>query len=222
MASKAGYPTGFCTDNLMNGLQLRKRLLAFALAHFHRSYEPKVADRKRALFAGLAGTILEIGPGTAPNLVYLAHDMHWIGFEPNPFMHPHIRNRAARLGLSIDLRSGRAERLEVDSASVDAVISTLVLCSVADVAATLREIRRVLRPGGRFLFLEHVAAPPGARLRQLQRLIRPLARCLADGCCPDRETGQAIEAAGFSALRYDRFTLALPIVGPHIAGLAIK
>jgi SAM-dependent methyltransferase len=206
----------------MSGLNLRKRLLAFALAHFHRSYEPKVADRKRALLAGLAGTVLEIGPGTAPNLVYLAHDIHWIGIEPNPFMHPHIRKRAARLGVSVDLRSGRGERLEVETASVDAVISTLVLCSVADVAATLREIRRVLRPGGRFLFMEHVAAPPGTGLRRLQRLIRPLSRCLADGCCPDRETGQAIEAAGFSALRYDRFTLALPIVGPHIAGIATK
>jgi ubiquinone/menaquinone biosynthesis C-methylase UbiE len=194
--------------------------MAFGLAHFHRSYEPKVADRKRVLFAGLGGTVLEIGPGTAPNLTYLAREVRWIGIEPNPFMHPHIRQRAARLGLSIDLRSGRGERLEVEAASVDAVISTLVLCSVADVAATLQEIRRVLRPGGHFLFMEHVAAPPGSRARRLQRLIRPLARCLADGCCPDRETGRAIEAAGFSALRYDRFTLALPIVGPHIAGIA--
>ncbi len=206
----------------MIALQLRKRLMAFALARFHRSYEPKVADRKRALFAGLEGTVLEIGPGTAPNLVYLNHDVHWIGIEPNPFMHPHIRRRAARLGLPVDLRSGRGERLEVDTASVDAVISTLVLCSVGDVAATLREIRRVLRPGGRFLFMEHVAAPPGTRRRQIQRLIRPLAQYLADGCCPDRETGRAIEAAGFSGLRYDRFTLALPIVGPHIAGTAVK
>jgi SAM-dependent methyltransferase len=206
----------------MNGLQLRKRLMAFALARFHRSYEPKVADRKRALFAGLTGTVLEIGPGTAPNLVYLAQGVHWIGIEPNPFMHPHIRKRAARLGLPVDLRSGRGERLEVETASVDAVISTLVLCSVADVAATLEEIRRVLRPGGCFLFMEHVAAPPGTRLRRLQRLIRPLARCLADGCCPDRETGQSIEAAEFSTVRYDRFTLALPIVGPHIAGIATK
>jgi len=206
----------------VTGLHLRKRLMAFTLARFHRSYEPKVAERKRALFAGLAGTVLEIGPGTAPNLAYLAPDIHWIGIEPNPFMHAHVRNRAARLGLSVDLRPGRGEQLEVGSDSVDAVISTLVLCSVADVGTTLREIRRVLRPGGRFLFMEHVAAPPRTRLRHLQRLIRPLARCLADGCCPDRETGRAIEAAGFSTLRYERFTLALPIVGPHIAGTATK
>jgi ubiquinone/menaquinone biosynthesis C-methylase UbiE len=206
----------------MTGLQLRKRLLAFALAHFHRSYERKVADRKRALFTELVGQVLEIGPGTAPNLAYVPPGIHWIGIEPNPFMHPYARRRAAQRGISIDLRSGRGEQLDAQDASVDAVISTLVLCSVRDVEATLREIRRVLRPGGRFLFMEHVAAPPGSRARRFQRLIRPVVRCLADGCCPDRETGKAIDAAGFSSLRYERFTLALPIVGPHIAGVATK
>ena len=206
----------------MTGLQFRKRLLAFALAHFHRSYERKVAERKRALFADLTGDVLEIGPGTAPNLAYFPAGIHWIGFEPNPFMHRYARRTAAQRGISIDLRSGRGEHLDAEDASVDAVVSTLVLCSVADVEATLREIRRVLRPGGRFLFMEHVAAPAGSGARRLQRLIRPVVRCLADGCCPDRETGRAIEAAGFSTLRYERFTLALPIVGPHIAGIATK
>jgi ubiquinone/menaquinone biosynthesis C-methylase UbiE len=206
----------------VTGLQFRKRLLAFALANFHRSYERKVADRKRALFAGLSGRVLEIGPGTAPNLVYFPPGIHWIGIEPNPFMHAYARKKAAHTGISVDLRSGCGEQLDAEDGSMDAVISTLVLCSVANVEATLGEIRRVLRPGGRFLFMEHVAAPPGSRARRLQRLIRPVVRCLADGCCPDRETGKAIEAAGFSSLRYERFTLALPIVGPHIAGTATK
>ena len=203
-------------------IALRKRLMALALSRFHGRYERLVALRKRALFDGLAGTVLEIGPGTGANFAYYPPDIRWIGIEPNPFMYPYLRAAAARAGLSIDIRDGRAERLDSDDESVDAVVSTLVLCSVPDLSGTLREIQRVLRPGGRFLFIEHVADLPGTWLRRIQRLLRPLVRSLADGCHIDRDTSLAIERHGFAGVAYQRFRLPIPLVAPHIIGVATK
>lgn len=196
--------------------------MAFLLARFGGKHERHVADRKRTLLSELRGDVLEIGPGTGVNLRYYANGIHWIGIEPNPFMHPYLRQEAKRVGLKIEIRIGSAERLAVEDESVDAVVSTLVLCSVADVRTSLKEIQRVLRPGGRFVFLEHVAAPYGTWLRTLQRLVRPVSQFLADGCCPDRETWKVLMGAGFGSLDYQTFRVPIPITAPHIAGVAVK
>jgi ubiquinone/menaquinone biosynthesis C-methylase UbiE len=149
--------------------------------------------------------------------------VRWIGIEPNVYMHPYLRRRAAAIDINADLRVGLAEALDLPAQSADAVVSTLVLCSVDDVAATLREAQRVLKPGGRFVFLEHVAAPRGTPLRRAQQLIRPVWQRCVDGCHPDRETWRSLEAAGFAHLDYERFDAAqpMPIVCPHIAGTAV-
>jgi ubiquinone/menaquinone biosynthesis C-methylase UbiE len=120
------------------------------------------------------------------------------------------------------LRTGSAERIEAPDASVDAVVATLVLCSVDDLGRTLREVQRVLKPGGTFAFVEHVAAPRGTRLRRAQALIRPVWRIVADGCTPDRETWVALEGAGFETLAYDCFRMPSPVglLSPGIAGKA--
>lgn len=198
------------------------RLHALFMAKGTARYEQIVAQRKQALFGDLHGTVLEIGPGAGPNLRYYPADAQWIGVEPNVHMHPYLRREAERLGRAITIETGTADRLPVPDASVDAVVSTLVLCSVPDVAATLAEIERVLKPGGRFLFIEHVAAPPGTRLRRVQGLIRPLWSAFADGCHPDRETGAALDAAGFHRVRYQPFDVPAPIIRPHIMGVATK
>jgi SAM-dependent methyltransferase len=196
--------------------------MAFVLARFNGRIERLLADRKRSLLSELTGTVLEIGPGTGVNLRYYSSGIRWIGVEPNPFMHPHLRKEAARLGLPIEIRQGVAEHLDCADESLEAVVSSHVLCSVRDLAGVLREVRRVLRPGGRFVFLEHVAAPAGTRLRRIQRWLRPVVRSLADGCCPDREIWAAIGAAGFERVDCQPFPLPLPVVGPHIAGAAVK
>jgi ubiquinone/menaquinone biosynthesis C-methylase UbiE len=201
---------------------LGKRVQAWVLAHCAAHYERMVAERKRGLLSGLSGDILEIGPGAGPNLGYYAKDARWVGVEPNPYMVPYLRKAAEQAGLKIEIRSGLAEKLPADDQSVDTVVSTLVLCSVSDPARALREILRVLKPGGRFFFVEHVAAPQGTRLRTVQRFIRPLWKRIADGCHPDRETGPAIEQAGFAESRYDHFRLPLGPVGTQIAGFAVK
>jgi ubiquinone/menaquinone biosynthesis C-methylase UbiE len=172
------------------------------------------------------GNVLEIGPGGGNNLAFLSTSspsrpsLRWIGIEPNPFFHDRLRARGARLGIDVDVRAAIAEALPVPDQSVDAVISTLALCSVRDPQAALREVRRVLRPGGRFVFVEHVAAPHGTGLRILQRALRPAWCAFSDGCHVDRDTGDLIEAAGFAAVDLRHFKLPVPVMGPHIAGVA--
>jgi ubiquinone/menaquinone biosynthesis C-methylase UbiE len=200
-----------------------KRLLAWMMAHSNVKYEEEMAEQKQALFSDLHGNVLEIGPGTGPNLSYYSPDIHWIGIEPNPFMHSYLREEAEKLNLNIDLRNGTAEHLDVEDNSMDAVVSTLVLCSVENLDTVLKEILRVLKPGGRFFFLEHVAAPQGTMLRRIQHWIRPLWKTLGDGCHPDRETWVALENAGFEHVDYQHFRANLPaIVSPQIIGVAVK
>lgn len=144
----------------------------------------------------------------------------WIGVEPNQYMHPYLRRAGNAAGFEVDVRQSHAERMDLADGSADAVVTTAVLCSVRDQAEALQEIRRVLKPGGHLVFLEHVGADRTTRLRKVQRLARPLWRCMADGCDPIRDTGQAITDAGFKPVHFENFRLPLGPVAPHIAGIA--
>ena len=197
-----------------------QRLFAYMMNSAPETEEEK--SHKKTLIGSLHGDVLEIGPGTGPNLEYYAKDVRWTGIEPNPAMMPYAQQEAQRLGMTIQLREGRAEQLDAADNSLDAVVSTLVLCSVTDPQKVLQEIRRVLKPGGRFVFIEHVAAPANTGRRFRQKLIKPLWKPLADGCHPDRETWATIEQAGFSDVHIDHFQLKVPVIGPHIAGYAVK
>ena len=196
---------------------------AFVQARINVRYELSVAGRKQTLFSGIQGSVLEIGPGTGVNLVYLPVGIRWIGIEPNTYMHRYLRELGSKLGMNLDIRVGAAERLPVPDQSMDVVISTQVLCSVSNPGEALREIERVLKPGGRFLFLEQVAAAPGTSLRRWQRLVRPVSLLLGDGCHPDRETWNDIEQAGFALIQLEHFEVSAALWSrPHIAGVAIK
>ena len=205
------------------GAGLNQRMFAWAISRFSGRYEQFAGKYKERLFAGLSGTVLEIGPGTGINPRYFrGNDVRWIGVEPNLFMERYLCDEAARLGMTVDLRIGTAEALPFDNESVDAVISTLVLCCVKYQGQSLREAIRVLKPGGRLVFLEHVAAAPGTRLRRIQNFITPVWKRLGDGCHPNRETGAALERAGFACVDYEKVTAPVPVVSPQIVGTAVK
>jgi len=199
-----------------------KHFHAWLMARLSGRYERLVEDRKRRLLGAIEGDVLEIGPGTGANLRYFSRRARWTGVESNPFMHSYLRRTAASLSLPAGLHLCGGEKLPASNASADAVVGTLVLCSVADPEAVLREIVRVLKPGGRFFFVEHVAAPAGTPLRVMQRLVRPLWRALADGCCIDRDTAALLERAGFHKVFHEEFRLPLGLIAPHIAGFAVK
>jgi SAM-dependent methyltransferase len=201
---------------------LRRRAFAWAMHTLNGGYEAQVAARKRALFSSLVGTVAEIGPGTGANFALFPEAIRWIGIEPNAYAWPYLERAARGRGIEAEVRSGLAEGLPLENGSVDAVIGTLVLCSVDSLERTLGEIRRVLRPGGRYVFVEHVAAEPGTGLRRVQRFARPVSRWLGDGCHPDRDTAAAIERAGFAKLGLERANLPLGIYSPHIFGVAVR
>ncbi len=190
------------------------RWFAWLLGKVSAHHDRLLEDRKRRLFEGLSGTVVEIGPGTGVNLPYYSQDVRWIGIEPNPFMHMKTAGGELRLGF--------AEKTGMPDTSVDAVVCTLVLCSVADPAQCLTEIRRILKPGGRFLFVEHVAAPRGSMLHRMQRLIKPLWGFAGGGCDPARHTAEVLMRAGFSHVQMEEFRLPLSIVAPHIMGVAFR
>ncbi len=191
-------------------------------------YEVAAAGRKRALLGGLHGDVLEIGPGDGPNLRYFAPDVRWVGVEPNPYMHPYLQRTIASLrraaqSYRIETGDPAGRRLPAGDASVDAVVSTLVLCSVDRPEEMLREILRVLKPGGKFVFLEHVAAQPGTRMRWWQDFLTPAWAFTSDGCHPNRETWVTIAQAGFGEVQLEHFIYPDGwLASPHIVGIAVK
>ncbi len=186
----------------------------------HRRYE----ERKRLLFSGLPSCVVEIGPGAGANFRYLQPGTRVIAVEPKRSLHGDLVRAAIRHGIELELRGGAAEELDLPDESVEAVIASLVLCSARDPAAVVRQVHRVLRPGGRFLCIEHVAARPGSLTALLQRLVRRPWAFIFDGCRPDRDTPRTIEEAGFGSVEIERFTwpsLAWP-VRPQVAVTATK
>ncbi|MFT5049492.1 MAG: ubiquinone/menaquinone biosynthesis C-methylase UbiE [Chlamydiales bacterium] len=205
-------------------IRIPNRLFARHYDRMAERYEQEMQPRRHAFLEQLSGTVVEIGPGTGANLPHLPQDVQWIGIEPNEHMHPLLREKAAALGREVDLRQLSAGNLPLGDASVDAVLSTLVLCSVPDVAQALTEIRRILKPGGRFLFWEHVIAPTGLALRALQHLVCPLHRVIADGCNTQRDLARDIRCAGFASVELEQIRIpkaAGPVwIRPHIIGVA--
>jgi SAM-dependent methyltransferase len=153
---------------------------------------------------------------------YLAAGSRLIAIEPNVHAHNALGRKAARYGIDLEIRAEHAESTGLPGASVDAVICTLVLCTVEDQAAALAEVHRILRPGGRFVFIEHVGSGPGP-LRALQGLVRRPWRYVFDGCCLDRDTAGTIAAAGFAdvQIEHDRLGGVFVPVWPQISGVAV-
>jgi SAM-dependent methyltransferase len=199
--------------------RLNSWFLAAADEPMHREY----GARKRRIFGDLPDTIVELGPGSGANFRYYPRGTCVIAVEPNPMMLKRMYAQAVRYGVEIDLRHAGAEGMEVESESADLVVSTLVLCSVRDPDRVLSEVRRVLRPGGRFAFLEHVAAEPGSRLRRVQERVRRPWAWLGEGCQLNRDTARTIESAGFSQLAIERFDgpKRTPFQ-PHVSGFATR
>ncbi len=177
------------------------------------------AGWRRELLAGVAGDVLEIGAGTGANLAhYPAAVDHLVVTEPDRHMRARLLERAPR---ELEVVDARAEKLPFADASFDVVVGTLVLCSVRDPAASLAELRRVLRPGGRLVYYEHVASV-NARTRRYQELAQPVWRRLAGNCHLARPTGELIEAAGFlpESMRREPMPGANVLVAETIRGVA--
>lgn len=202
----------------------RQKLIAKVYRPLIARHDAFIRPFKEDLFRTVQGSVLEIGPGPGSNLQYLSGVEHWVGIEPNRFMHPLIEKQLGQQKIDGTILTGIGEELPFEDQTFDAAIGTLVLCSVESQAKVLSELLRVLRPGGRYCFIEHVGAPRGTKLRRWQQRLKPIWRCCGDGCCPDRDTQESLGQAGFARLDYQEFRAppgTLPaIVSPHICGSA--
>lgn len=179
-------------------------------------------NHKQRVFADLPPTVVELGSGVGANLRYLRPGSTLVAIEPNVPMHRGLRAAAERRGVHLDLRARTAEHTGLPDQSVDSVISSLVLCTVADPAEVLAEVRRILRPGGTFRFVEHVVARAGTPTRLLQRALRRPWAWTFEGCSCERDLAGALRAAGFARVDLEPYRLHSPFItfNTQIAGIA--
>jgi SAM-dependent methyltransferase len=185
-----------------------------------------VGEHRRRLLAGLTGSVLEVGAGNGLNFSHYPQTVSWVlAIEPEPRLRELAQFRAESASVPITVLDARAERLPADDSEYDAVVATLMLCSVAEPVVVLREMHRVLRPGGELRFMEHVLAESAA-CRSIQRLAD--ATCWPvcfGGCHTGRDAVAAIGAAGFSVrelVRYRLPTHAPWPTAPHARGVAVR
>jgi ubiquinone/menaquinone biosynthesis C-methylase UbiE len=184
--------------------------------------ERSMRRHKQRIFAGLPREVVEIGAGVGANLGYLPPAGTLVAIEPNRYMHDRLRAAARHRGIQLELRESTAERTGLPDCSADAVISSLVLCTVQSPDAVLAEIRRILRPGGTFRFAEHVVAKRGTPTRALQRILRRPWAWTFEGCSCERDLESAVRAAGFTSVTVERYRMHSPFIpfNTHIAGVA--
>ena len=157
-----------------------------------------IMHQRRKVVPEARGRVLELGMGSGLNLPFYdpAKIESLTGLEPSEPMRRMAEAKAAEAGLVVEMTRGRAEAMPFESGAFDTVLCTFTLCSVQDSAAVLAEARRVLKPGGLFLFCEHGLAPD-ANVVKWQRRIEPVWKHIAGGCHLTRPVTAAIEAAGF-------------------------
>jgi ubiquinone/menaquinone biosynthesis C-methylase UbiE len=184
----------------------------------------KYGEMKSRLFADLPDVVVELGAGTGANFRYLPPGTRVIAIEPNHYMHARLARSACRWGIDLDIRGAGAERLDLPDECVDAVVCSLVLCTVEDPELALKEVRRILRPGGRFVCIEHVSAPPGTLLARLQRWVFRPWRWFFEGCHTHRDTAAVLTRAGFSSTDIRPFTWrsAFLPVRPQVAAVCVE
>lgn len=182
-----------------------------------------MAARRRQLLAGAEGAVLEIGAGTGLNLRHYPAGLEQLVLaEPGEAMADRIDLARAPDGVPTRVVRAPAEQLPFAAASFDTVVSTLVLCTVSDPGRSVSELARVLRPGGRLLFCEHVEADAGWRRRLQRRTARPWA-AFADGCRCDRPTLATIESRlRVESVERGRWHGMPAIVKPLVWGSAVR
>jgi ubiquinone/menaquinone biosynthesis C-methylase UbiE len=201
--------------------EIRHPVFARVYAHFSRGAEARRLGPFRAqLLGGVRGRVLEVGAGNGLNFRHYPAEVEAVtALEPEPHLRALATRAAATAPVPVTVAAGRAERLPFGNGEFDAVVVSLVLCSIGDPGRALAEAHRVLRPGGELRYWEHVvadAALPALGQRMLDATLWPR---VAGGCHMARDTGALIRAGGFTIAR-ERRDLVQGL--PHLLGLATR
>ncbi|MEM1334283.1 MAG: class I SAM-dependent methyltransferase [Actinomycetota bacterium] len=188
--------------------RLRSRIEAALLDAGDDPASP-VGRFKAAAIGDLRGRIVELGPGTGVNLQHYTPGVSLVAIEPNPIMRTRLGAAAAQVApaLDLDVRDLRGEAIDLAYESVDAVVGTLLLCGVDDPRQVLHEVRRVLRPGGTYVFVEHVVAPAGTITRRIQRVVRRPHHWMFNGCRTDHDARTLLESFDWGSLEMEPIDL---------------
>lgn len=181
-----------------------------------------VAQHRHELLSGLDGVVCEVGAGPGLNFArYPAAVSQVIAIEPEPTLREHALQAAHQAPVPVTVRAGVANALPVDDASCDAVVLSLVMCTVPDPAAALAEVRRVLRPGGQVRLYEHVRSTNQV-VGALEDLVTPLWARFAGGCHPNRDPIASLVNAGFTVETARRFGFSPARGLPRVAHVLVR
>ncbi len=204
--------------------KLRSRFEARLLDASAESNHETQGARKTAEIGSMSGTVVELGPGTGVNMRYYARGVRVIAIEPNPVMHDRLRRHADEHEVDMEIRTLQGESIDVADGEADGVVGTLLLCGVEDPAMVINEAHRVLKPGGRYFFTEHVRAPESTWMHRTQRVLRRPHGWMFNGCRTDQDTGSLLRGSAFETveiLEEDRGPRGL-YVRYGIIGTAVK
>ncbi len=184
--------------------------------------EAGMREIRRQALGAASGRTVEIGAGTGINVELYPAGVELVLAEPDAHMLKQLRAKAPGWGRKVEIVQAPAERLPFDANGFDTAVFTLVLCTVPDPSAALREAARVLKPGGNLLFVEHVRSEDQGLARWQDRLEKPW-RFLGDGCHCNRDTVATLEASPFEQIEVarDQLPKAPPLVRPLIRGSAV-
>ncbi|XP_032068210.1 methyltransferase-like protein 7A [Thamnophis elegans] len=212
-----------------------KRTFPFLMNQYSKFYNKKLHKEKEKLFQNMrdfsdaSGNLhlLEIGVGSGSNFKFYPPNSHVTCLDYNPnFQNFILESMAQNTHLQFEnfVVASAENMTSVSDNSVDVVVCTLVFCSVKSIQAALKEIQRVLRPGGAFYFMEHVAAGRSTWTYFWQQVCDPTWRYIGDGCTLLRETWKDLENAGFSKLNLQHTICPIfpYLIRPHINGYAVK
>lgn len=174
-------------------------------------------DHRRRMLADLYGSVVEIGAGAGSSFQLCPRTVtHVLALEPDDYLRNLAEQEASRASVPVTVAAGVAEQIPAESASVEAVVASLVLCSVKDQPTVLAEIRRVLKPGGTLAYYDHVRSERPL-LAEVEDLLTPVWQRAAGGCHPNRDTLRTIREAGFRIEENQRFGFAPSALAPPVA-----